>query len=396
MRATRVVRAVVTGFGNDHRYPLITKWQKPVDERVAQHPVIDETIVCEFAKGTFVMCNERYPSIERLADQYFPGFIPRTADEFKEVAEKDESMTVEELMLESIGCWNAALLVREYSTQFYSGAKLSTPMQWEVAGIQDYLPKYYKSWRTIVNYLGAKGYSFYDSEMVLASPKYKVGGIIPQLMHITELGFKRILILYPTCHNDFDVYPAAGETRYAMQPLDYLLYSHTNYYHVVLNMYKWMLVQEGFCEPTDIVSMALVNMSINGHNEIESRLYMMETDDRIREALEKRFSGVGPAADTMSREWFERKELWQEEENDLRANARDRDVNQKRRDADMAFNEWSSQVQMKDDVFKQFLDQQQRELQEDRQSRWWQFKNQLWHMVGGAGPLTRDMKWGGK
>ena len=236
MRRT-VVLWVNVGFNGDPRYPLIKKWQKPVDERIAMHPIIDEPITCEFTKGSFVMLNERYPSIERLADQYFPGFFARTAEEFQAKADEEPGMTVEELMLESIGCWNAQMLVREYSVVNYTGAKLSTPMEWEVAGIEEYLPKYYAAWRSIINYFMKRLFSFYDAELVMASPKYKVGGIVPQLMHVTELGYRKYVIVYPVCHNDFNIYPKIGEDRYAQQPLDYLLYSHMNYYHVVLNMY---------------------------------------------------------------------------------------------------------------------------------------------------------------
>ena len=221
----------------DKRYPLVKRWTRPVDERMAMHPTLDEPIVAEFNKGTFLMCNERYPSIERLTDQYFPGLMPRTKDDFEALASKTESMTVEELMLESIGCWNATLLTREYSGQYYTGAKLATPMQWEVAGIQDYLPKYYKAWRQTAMYFARRLFSFYDSEMIIASPKYKVGGVVPQIMHVNELHYRKFVILYPVCHNDFQVYPESGEERYALEPLDYLLYSHLNYYHVLMNMY---------------------------------------------------------------------------------------------------------------------------------------------------------------
>ena len=154
--------------------------------------------------------------------------------------------------------------------------------------------------------------------------------------------------------------------------------------------YKWMLTQEGYVEPTDIVSMALVNLSLNSCGDVEPRLYMVETDDRVREALEKRFAGVGPAVDQLSKEWFERKELWQEEEFDLAANQRDRDDKKGVLDRKAAFSEWKTDIHMKEDIFSQYLEQQQRELNEDKGSKWWQFKNFMFHRWGGTGPLTRD------
>eukprot|EP01064_Diplonema_japonicum_P001908 TRINITY_DN11260_c0_g1_i1.p1 TRINITY_DN11260_c0_g1~~TRINITY_DN11260_c0_g1_i1.p1 ORF type:complete len:411 (+),score=76.90 TRINITY_DN11260_c0_g1_i1:67-1299(+) len=374
----------------DKRYPLLKKWSSPVEERIAMHPRIDEPIVAEFSKGTFTMCNERYPSVERLADQYFPGFLPRTKEDYELLNEKTENMTTEELMLEQIGLWNITMLLREYSAAYYTGSKLSTPMQWEVAGIDHLLPKYYTAWRKVVTYFTRRVYSYYTGELIVASPKYKVGGVVPQIMHVTEIAYRKLVLIYPVCHNDFDVYPDVGETRYAEQPLDFLLYSHLNYYHVVLNIYKAIMVQEGWCEPDDIVSMALVNLSLDPSGEVEPRIYIIETDDRIREALEKRFAGVGPAADTISREWFERKDLWKEQEKEMELDkeARGKAVNEQATRA--GFDTWKKDVKFKEDVFTEYLKQQQRELEEDKQSKIWQMKNWVWQKLGGQGPLTRD------
>ncbi|KAJ9473336.1 hypothetical protein DIPPA_59510 [Diplonema papillatum] len=375
----------------DQRYPLVKRWMRPVDERISMHPRLDEPIVAEFNKGTFLFCNERYPSVERLADQYFPGFLPRVKEDYDMIAARHNELTTEELMLEQIGLWNITMLVREYSGMLYSGAKLSTPLQWEVAGLDDVLPAYYSAWRKVVTYFLRRMWSHYTAEMVVASPKYKIGGVVPTLMHITELNFKRLCIVYPVCHNDFDVYPEVGEIRYAQAPLDFLLYSHLNYYHVVLNIYKWIMVQEGWCEPTDVVSMCLVNLSITGEGTVSPRLYMLETDDRVREALEMRFSGSGPAADSLSREWFERKELWKEEmletENNRAAMESDQAIN---RDL-QGYETWRQDLKVKEDVFTEYLQQQQRELMEDAKSPIWRMKNWMWRQMGGQGPITRDM-----
>eukprot|EP01059_Diplonema_ambulator_P016341 TRINITY_DN2778_c0_g1_i2.p1 TRINITY_DN2778_c0_g1~~TRINITY_DN2778_c0_g1_i2.p1 ORF type:complete len:392 (+),score=79.61 TRINITY_DN2778_c0_g1_i2:509-1684(+) len=374
----------------DKRYPLIKRWTTPVEERISMHPRMEEPIVAEFAKGTFMMCNERYPSVERLADQYFPGFLPRTKEDYELLNVKHDEMTTEELMLEQIGLWNLTMLVREYSAGFYSGAKLSTPLHWEVAGLDDYLPKYYAAWRKVMTYFTKRLFSYYEGEVVIASPKYKVGGVIPQIMHVTEISHTKFVLVYPVCHNDFDVYPEIGETRYAQQPLDFLLYSHLNYYHVVLNIYKSIYVQEGYCEADDIISMALVNLQLTPDGEVEPRIFIIETDDRIREALEKRFAGVGPAADMMAREWFERKELWREQEVELEMNKENRGTRAEENASRQGFERWKKQVAFKEDIFTEYVKQQQRELAEDRKSRWWRVKNWMWQRFGGEGPLTRD------
>ena len=376
----------------DRRYPLIKKWRSPVKERIHQHPRVDEPIVAEFNKGTFLFCNERYPSIERLVDQYFPGFLPRTREDYDLAAEKNPYFSVEELMLENIGCWNITMLLREYWAMHFTGAKLSSPLEWEVAGLDELLPKYYASVRKVHTFFFKNFYSLLDCEVVMASPKYKVGGITPALMHITELSGRRIVIVYPVCHNDFSSFPDVGEHRYAEQPLDYLLYSHLNYYHVLLNIYKAVLVQEGHVEATDIVSMALVNYSLNSNGEVESRLYTIETDDRVREALEKRFSGTGPATDTLSKEWFERKDLFKEEAIDSAANKDDLEQRELSRSKKVQFDKWSKDLKDKEDVFSLYLQQQARELQEDQKSVIYRIKNKLWHSIGGVGPLTRDQE----
>eukprot|EP01060_Flectonema_neradi_P027498 TRINITY_DN37102_c0_g1_i1.p1 TRINITY_DN37102_c0_g1~~TRINITY_DN37102_c0_g1_i1.p1 ORF type:complete len:411 (+),score=67.24 TRINITY_DN37102_c0_g1_i1:56-1234(+) len=377
---------------NDSRFPLIKKWRAPVQEKIHQHPRLDEPIVAEFNKGTFLFCNERYPSIERVVDQYFPGFLPRTREDYDLEAEKNPYFSVEELMLENIGLWNVTMLLREYWAMNYTGAKLSSPLEWEVAGLHEYLPKYYKSLRKIYSFFFRNFYSLLECETVMASPKYKIGGIVPSMMHLTEMQGRKIVIFYPVCHNDFSNYPAVGEQRYAQQPLDYLLYSHLNYYHVMLNMYKAVLVQEGHVEANDIVSMALVNFSLNSNGEVTNKMYVIETDDRVREALELRFSGTGPAADVLHKEWFERKDLHREESIDTAAVRNDIESRNAERESNLGFEKWAEDLKDKDDIFNLYLQQQARELQEDRKSIIWRIKNRIWNKIGGDGPLTRDMR----
>eukprot|EP01065_Artemidia_motanka_P015548 TRINITY_DN19316_c0_g1_i1.p1 TRINITY_DN19316_c0_g1~~TRINITY_DN19316_c0_g1_i1.p1 ORF type:complete len:339 (+),score=109.54 TRINITY_DN19316_c0_g1_i1:322-1338(+) len=337
------------------------------------------------------MCNERYPSAERVCDQFFPGLFPRTRQDFDALAEASPEMTTEELMLEQIGLWNITMLVREYGCALNTGAKLSTPLQWEVAGIQDLLPEYYRGYRKVATHLRDTWYSYYQGEMIVASPKYKMGGVIPQVMHLTEGGSRRFLITYLSCHPEFNVYPSIGERRYARDPLDFLLFSQLNYYHVLLNMYKWMFVQEGHSEPQDTVLMALINLELSGNGTVVPRMYAVQSDDRVREALELRFSGAGPAAETLAPEWFDRKELWKEEELEDHHIQKERDRVHVVRQQRAEFSTWKEQVDGLDDEFKAYLRQQQRELEEDRKSMTWQFKNWLHRNMGGYGPVTRDM-----
>ena len=153
-----------------------------------------------------------------------------------------------------------------------------------------------------------------------------------------------------------------------------------------------MLVQEGFFDATDIVTIALVNMSLDGNGDVKPRLFVLETDDRVREALEKRFAGVGPAADTLAREWFERKELQTEEQEDLAANELSRQKKVSASIEEAAYSSWKQDVKIKEDVFTQYLEQQQLELEESRKSPVWRIKNWLWQKgLGGSGPYTRDI-----
>eukprot|EP01062_Namystynia_karyoxenos_P060428 TRINITY_DN52008_c0_g1_i1.p1 TRINITY_DN52008_c0_g1~~TRINITY_DN52008_c0_g1_i1.p1 ORF type:complete len:437 (+),score=160.69 TRINITY_DN52008_c0_g1_i1:94-1311(+) len=384
-------RGLIGMHWGDPRYPLVKKWTTPVSERFSQHPYLDEPVITEYDKGTFCMYNERYPSVERVCDQFFPGLFPRTKEDFEELAAKDGNMTTEELMLEHIGLWNITMLLREYGSGHYTGAKLATPMEWEVAGIQDLLPEYYSAFRKMATNIMRFWYSFLYAELVVASPKYKIGGILPLAFHITEGGPRRFGLVYISCHPEFGIYPEVGEQRYAREPLDFLLYSQLNYYHVLLNMYKWIFVQEGWTEPQDAVTMALCNFALQGDGTVKSTLYSIQTDDRVREALEMRFAGVGPAAEMLAPEWFDRKDLWREEELNTAANAKDREQMATVRRERSEFLRWKEQMDSMDDEFKNYLVQQQKELAEDQQKLSWRIKNRIWRFMGGQGPYTRDM-----